>query len=98
MTIKYPPSIWVNYEKEMAKLKMDNWINFYDAALALYRAKKMEAIATLQLYLYNPTAVSEHSNFLEDVDAWLGVLTDADDKINALEKHLSANTRVEKEK
>ena len=98
MTIKYPPSIWVNYKGGVKKDEMDgNCINFYDAAIALYEAKRSEALATLKLYLYNPSAVSDHSNFLEDVDEWLTVLTDADDKIEALEKHLSAYTRVEKD-
>ena len=86
----------MNYAEDLAKKEMENnCINFYDAALALYEAKRIEAIATLRLYLYNPSAVSEHSNFMEDVDTWLTILTDADDKIAALEKHLSITTRVE---
>jgi len=76
---------------------MDNCINFYDAAVALYKAKRVEAIATLRLYLYNPSAVSDHSNFMADVDKWLTVLTDSEDKLAALNEHLCATTRVEED-
>jgi hypothetical protein len=61
--------------------------NKYVSALRLrYEAQIAEAEANLALYLsgHNLSAIGEHSDIMEEQDKWLGRLSEAKDKLEAL--------------
>jgi len=54
------------------------------AAKRRYEAKIAEAEAIIILYLEDPQAVADHSNLLDEIDKWLGILAESEDKLDAL--------------
>jgi hypothetical protein len=54
------------------------------AAKRRYEAKIAEAEAIIILYLEDPQAVADHSNLLDEIDKWLGILVESEDKLDAL--------------
>jgi hypothetical protein len=50
-----------------------------------YNAKISEADATIKIYLTNPVGIGEHPQHLEEIDKLLGVIADAEDKLQALQ-------------
>ena len=64
-------------------------VKFLNALKLKYESQTEQAIATISLYLSNPLAVADHSNFLEEIDKWLSVLVDSSDKLDALTTHFS---------
>ena len=55
-----------------------------DALQAKYIAQKLEAIANLQNYLSNSVGVGEHPNVVTECDKLVGIIGEADDKLNTL--------------
>lgn len=58
---------------------------FVSALEHRYRSQVEEATTIIKLYLSQPQAVADHSNFLEELDCWVGKLAEAKDKLRALE-------------
>ena len=50
-----------------------------------YNAQISEADATIKIYLTNPVGIGEHPQHLEEIDKLLGVIADAEDKLQALQ-------------
>ena len=50
-----------------------------------YNAKISEADATIKIFLTNPVGIGEHPQHLEEIDKLLGVIADAEDKLQALQ-------------
>ena len=50
-----------------------------------YNAKISEADATIKIYLTNPVGIGVHPQHLEEIDKLLGVIADAEDKLQALQ-------------
>ena len=50
-----------------------------------YEAQISEADATIKIYLTNPVGIGEHPQHLEEIDKLLGVIADAEDKLQALQ-------------
>lgn len=49
-----------------------------------YEAQKMEAIATLEVYLKNPVGIGEHPQIIEEMDKLVHAIADVDGCLNAL--------------
>jgi hypothetical protein len=49
-----------------------------------YEAQKMEAIATLEVYLKNPVGIGEHPQIIEEMDKLVHVIADMDGCLAAL--------------
>lgn len=49
-----------------------------------YEAQKMEAIATLEVYLKNPVGIGEHPQIVEEMDRLVHTIADVDGCLDAL--------------
>jgi hypothetical protein len=72
----------------------------YDAAMARAIADKQTAMSTLEVYFNNPVAIGEHPDFATEIDKYIDILSNALDKINALNHYhreisLDSETQVE---
>ena len=61
------------------------------ATIAHYKSKKAEALASLDVFFNNSVGVADHSDFLEEIKKWTGVLTEAEDNLATLHKHFEVN-------
>ena len=50
-----------------------------------YNAKISEADATIKIYLTNSVGIGEHPQHLDEIDKQLQIITDAEEKIKALQ-------------
>ena len=57
---------------------------FVRALIRKYEYEKDEAIANLNVYFVNPAGISEHSDFVEEMDKWISKLADADENLKVL--------------
>ena len=64
----------------MANLKIQ-------ALKAKYTAQKMEALATIEIYLTNAVGIGEHPQIIEEMDKLVSQLGEADDKNETLNKY-----------
>ncbi len=74
--------------------------NKYISALRMrYEAQISEAEANLMLYLSgnNLSAIGEHSDIMEEQDKWLGKLSEAKDKLEALKSLQIEDASVQKQ-
>lgn len=60
--------------------KIDALMSVYNANIQVYRAE-------IQNYLDNPVAVGEHGNLIETIDGLVIKLSEAEEKLNVLEKY-----------
>ena len=51
--------------------------SFYSATVDYYKARRPEALETLELYTDNANSIGEHSNLLEEIRKWTEVLYNA---------------------
>ena len=61
---------------------MDNGNTVINAVFARYEAKRLDALARLQIYSSNPAGVGDHSNVVEEAASALG---DLDSALSALQ-------------
>jgi hypothetical protein len=61
----------------------------YDAAIAHFKAKKLEAIATLDIYFNKTVGIGEHSDLLEEITKWTEILANAEDCLESLDADFS---------
>ena len=64
-----------------------NMSHFYKASVSHWKAKRDEAIATLELYFQKSVGIGEHSKILEEINEWTSKLSEAEENLLALEKH-----------
>lgn len=64
----------------MANLKLQ-------ALKAKYQAQKLEALATLEVYFTNAAGIGEHPQIIEEMDNLIGSVSDADDRLETLNKY-----------
>ena len=57
------------------------------AAITHYKSKRDEALASLNVFFNNSVGIADHSNFLEEIKKWTGVLTEAEDNLATLHRH-----------
>ena len=58
--------------------------SFYSATVEHYKAKRSEALATLELYFNNSVGIGEHSDLLEEMRKWTEVLDNANSVLETL--------------
>ena len=56
-----------------------------DALEARYEAQIAEAEATIKIYLEQSVGIGEHPQHLDEIDKQLAIITDAEEKIKALQ-------------
>ena len=59
------------------------------ALMAKYHAERLEALATLEVYMTNSVGIGEHPQIVEEMDKLITKLADAEGKIEVLKKHIS---------
>ena len=57
-----------------------------DALRAKYQAQKLEAIATLEVYIKNAAGIGEHPQIIEEMDKLVRDVADADDCLETLDQ------------
>ena len=57
------------------------------AAIDHYRAKRTEALATLDILFNDTVGIGEHTNFLEEVRKWTEELSQAEENLKTLENN-----------
>tara|TARA_B100001123_G_C14954347_1_gene885033 strand:- start:294 stop:548 length:255 start_codon:yes stop_codon:yes gene_type:complete len=62
---------------------------FYSATVDHYKAKRSEALATLDLYFNNSVGIGEHSDLLDEVRKWTEVLDNANSVLETLYRDFS---------
>ena len=68
----------------MANLKLE-------ALRAKYNAQRLEAIATLEVYISNAAGIGEHPQIIEEMDKLVQQVADADDCLEVINKVFSEN-------
>ena len=58
-----------------------------------YEAQIAESYATLIVYFDNSVGIGEHPQFIEEMDKQLDIITTAEEKLEALNKHFN-NTQI----
>ena len=57
-----------------------------EALIMRYQAQRVEAVTNLNIYLTNAVGVGEHPNIVEEADKLLSKISDADGKIETINK------------
>jgi hypothetical protein len=68
-------------------------LNLYYAATNHYRSKAQEALAALELFFNNPSAVSGHTDYIEEIQRWTNTLSDSERALETLNKYFG--TQIE---
>lgn len=58
------------------------------ALMAQYEAEKLNAMATLEVYLLNSAGIGEHPQILEEMDKLIDKLSTAEGKLETLKRHV----------
>ena len=66
----------------MLDTKISAMMRLYKAEIAVYKAE-------VQNYIDNPVGVGEHGNLVETMDALVGKIAEAEDKLIVLETHFN---------
>ncbi len=69
---------------------------YYQAAISRFEAQRDEAIATLELYFNNSVGIGEHSNLLDEVEKWIALLAEADERLDSLKKYFGGQLETTK--
>ena len=59
----------------------------YTATVDHWKAKKSEAIATLDIYFNNSVGIGEHSGVMEEIYNWTKTLDEAESVLETLSRH-----------
>ncbi len=59
----------------------------YQALIKRYESKIYEAKSVLSVYFTSSVGIGEHSQILEEMDKYITIIVDAEDKKSALERH-----------
>ena len=71
---------------------MENKIskNLYIAMTKRLESRKAEALTMIQLYMENSVGVADHSEILNEIEKWLAILSDSEEKIECLERNFNS--------
>ena len=65
----------------------------FKALVKKYEAQIAEAFAVLIVYFDNSVGIGEHPQFIDEMDKQLDVISTAEEKLEALNKHFN-NTQI----
>jgi len=57
-----------------------------EALRAKYKAQRLEALATIQIYMENAAGIGEHPQIIEEMDKLVKSLAEANDCLEALDE------------
>jgi len=60
---------------------------FIEALTKKYESEILVAKATIQVYMDKSVGIGEHPQFATEIDKQLGIIADANDKIDVLKKY-----------
>jgi len=66
----------------MEDAKIKSLKNYYGSLIDMHKSE-------LQVYIDNPVGIGEHSNLIDTMDALIGKIAEAEDKLIVLETHFS---------
>lgn len=64
------------------------------ALIAKYTAEILECRATIRVYLERPAGIGEHPQILQELDTLVGRLSDATDRLEAVQGLLPESTTI----
>ena len=64
------------------------------ALKARYQAQKLEALATLEVYLNNAAGIGEHPQIIDEMDKLIETIDAAEGKLEALDKYIKPEDAV----
>ena len=67
----------------------------YIATIDHYKAKRSEALATLDIYFNNSVGIGEHSEILEEITKWAGILDTAESTLETLNRNFGSKFEEE---
>ena len=67
--------------------------HLYKALIKKYEAQIAQAFATLVIYFDSSVGIGEHPQFIDEMDKQLDVISTAEEKLQALNKHFN-NTQI----
>lgn len=67
------------------------------ALRAKYEAQRLEALATLEVYMNNPVGIGEHPQIIEEMDKLVRMVSDADGCLQILNSVFVQPTNMEPE-
>ena len=69
--------------------------NLVNAAKKKYEAQIEEALATLHIYFNNSVGIGEHSEILEEITKWAGILDTAESTLETLNRNFGSTFEEE---
>jgi len=76
----------------MAEISTSNLM--YDALMAKYNAKRLEALHGLSVYLTNSVGIGEHPQLMDEAARFAEMLATAEDVLTCLKRNFSAEVPV----
>ena len=67
--------------------------HLFKALVKKYESHIATAVATLIVYFDNPVGIGEHPQFIDEMDKQLDIMSTAEEKMQALDKHFN-NTQI----
>lgn len=67
--------------------------SLYEALRSKYESNINQAKATLLIYFSNPVGIGEHPQHLDEMDNLIGIISDNEDKLEALTHHFNYLTQ-----
>jgi LmbE family N-acetylglucosaminyl deacetylase len=66
----------------------------YSALSLRYQATISDAKARMRIYFEHPVGIGEHPQHLEEIDKLLDLISQAEDKKSALERHFEQHQKI----
>ena len=66
----------------------------YNALSLKYEAAISDAKARIRIYFEHPVGIGEHPQHLEEIDKLLDIISQAEDKKSALERHFEQHQKI----
>ena len=66
----------------------------YQALSLRYQATISDAKARMRIYFEHPVGIGEHPQHLEEIDKLLDIISQAEDKKSALERHFERHQKI----
>jgi|TARA_R110000751_G_C13541144_1_gene455134 hypothetical protein len=66
--------------------------HLHKATTAHYHAKRLEALAILDVYFNSTAGIGEHSDLLEEITKWVEILANAEDCLDTLNVNFNDGT------
>ena len=68
--------------------------DLYKALSLRYQATISDAKARMRIYFEHPVGIGEHPQHLEEIDKLLDLISQAEDKKSALERHFDQHQKI----